>query len=470
MGVFCETPCAPCDAANGKCVFDGAEGACECRRDAPERRDERVAIGRRGRDRFGFTGPACDVPCEPCYNGTCSNEPGSYGQCLCDPGFADPACLIECGDPGFARVVDVVAGADDGASFGQSIVDISQGACTSAVAGESTPPARRPGGSARHDDDVRVRVHVDGAVVFARVSLPARRRARALYGERPGRRGPRRSVDHGDRVRTRLDGAPGGIPPSVRRAESRKKLQRAVSPVRARDVPRRRDVPVRVRIRVAGTAVQGSDGRDRAVHPFSLADDPMVVYEPEYHTCAARHPCNMNGELFNATCGPAASPGYADNLTLWTTLDPNEAAGTGARARSSTARCAWTRRRGKTRRTSSPWRTRSGTRSPSRSFVPRRQRARSATWGLIQGVLRGRTPRRRDNPYTVGIACAIPYVTVGFSTRPRERETRAGTTTTSRGGRGRTARRRASRARRTGCATRRRGSARATRGGTGTGA
>ena len=270
VGVFCETPCDPCDAANGKCVFDGAAGACECRRDAPNAATSASRLVAEGETGFGFTGPACDVPCEPCYNGTCSNEPGSYGQCLCDPGFADPACLIECGDPGFARVADVVAGADDGASFGQSIVDISQGGVYDRQSRASQHHRRGArGGSARHDDDVRVRVHVDGAVVFARVSLPVRRRARRVRGERPGRRGLRQSVDHGDRVRTRLDGAPGGIPsPAVRRAESRKKLQRAVSPVRARDVPRRRDVPVRVRIRVAGTAVRGvGRGRDRSRPP-----------------------------------------------------------------------------------------------------------------------------------------------------------------------------------------------------------
>ena len=77
VGVFCETPCAPCDAANGKCVFDGADGACECRRDAPNDATSASRLVAEGETGFGFTGPACDVPCEPCYNGTCSNEPGS---------------------------------------------------------------------------------------------------------------------------------------------------------------------------------------------------------------------------------------------------------------------------------------------------------------------------------------------------------------------------------------------------------
>ena len=234
-----------------------------------ERRDERVATRRRGRrPGSGSRDPRVTCRARPCYNGTCSNEPGSTDSVCAIRDSPTPACLIECGDPGFARVATSSRGRTTARPSDSLSSTSRRAACTSAVAGESTPPARRPGRVCSARRRRAVRVHVDGAVVFARVS-PVRRRARRVRGERPGRRGLRQSVDHGDRVRTRLDGAPGGIPsPAVRRAESRKKLQRAVSPVRARDVPRRRDVPVRAWIRVAGTAVRGvGRGRDRSRSP-----------------------------------------------------------------------------------------------------------------------------------------------------------------------------------------------------------
>ena len=71
----------------------------------------------------GFVGPSCFYPCEPCFNGTCSSDPGSYGQCVCNPGFSDPACLIECGDPGTAYAFREI----EDTTFGMTIGQISAG-------------------------------------------------------------------------------------------------------------------------------------------------------------------------------------------------------------------------------------------------------------------------------------------------------------------------------------------------------
>ena len=68
-------------------------------------------------------------PCEPYFNGTCSSEPGSYGKCVCAPGFSDPACLIECGTLHGVRV----SGAED-ATFGVTVGRWPRARCTSAVA------------------------------------------------------------------------------------------------------------------------------------------------------------------------------------------------------------------------------------------------------------------------------------------------------------------------------------------------
>ena len=332
VGVFCETPCAPCDAANGKCVFDGADGACECRRDAPNDATSASRLVAEGETGFGFTGPACDVPCEPCYNGTCSNEPGSYGQCLCDPGFADPACLIECGDPGFARVADVVAGADDGASFGQSIVDISQGGVYIGSRGRVNTTGAAPGeGLLGTTTTCECEYMWTGPLCSHACPYPYDVEHGACVVKDPD------DEDYGDPWTTEIVCEPGwtGLPEEYLRLPSG-----ALSRGRNCSAP---CLPcVHGTCQDDGTCLceygyvwqgplfEGSDvGVTEAVHPFPLADDPMVVYEPEYHTCAARHPCNMNGELFNATCGPAASPGYADNLTLWTTLDPERGGGYG---------------------------------------------------------------------------------------------------------------------------------------------
>ena len=98
-GVFCEVPCAQCNPDKGQCTYDGTEGKCDCFMDLLSGAKSTSALLDPTDSGLGYTGPACEIPCQPCYNGTCSNEPGSYGECLCNPGYSDAACLIECGSP-----------------------------------------------------------------------------------------------------------------------------------------------------------------------------------------------------------------------------------------------------------------------------------------------------------------------------------------------------------------------------------
>ena len=58
----------------------------------------------------GYTGSDCSVACQPCYNGTCNRAPTTAGECICNPGFVDDACLLECGSFGKSNKTGVVIG------------------------------------------------------------------------------------------------------------------------------------------------------------------------------------------------------------------------------------------------------------------------------------------------------------------------------------------------------------------------
>ena len=103
-GVFCEVSCAVCNPEKGQCLYDGVSGKCDCFMDLENGAKTTSKLLDPDETGLGFTGPGCEVPCQPCYNGTCSNKPGSYGECLCNPGYSDVACLIECGSPDNAMV------------------------------------------------------------------------------------------------------------------------------------------------------------------------------------------------------------------------------------------------------------------------------------------------------------------------------------------------------------------------------
>ena len=64
-------------------------------------------------------------------------------------------------------------------------------------------------------------------------------------------------------------------------------------------------------------------------YPFPTQRDyGYAEYDPAYHGCAALHPCSSNGELFNATCGVDGA-GFVDNHTAWTDAPDSNGGGWG---------------------------------------------------------------------------------------------------------------------------------------------
>ena len=68
-GPFCDVPCDPCLSTNGKCEYDGTRGVCDCFKDAPNAKGSESKLLPAGTKGFGFVGPSCFYPCEPCFNG-----------------------------------------------------------------------------------------------------------------------------------------------------------------------------------------------------------------------------------------------------------------------------------------------------------------------------------------------------------------------------------------------------------------
>jgi hypothetical protein len=59
-------------------------------------------------------------------------------------------------------------------------------------------------------------------------------------------------------------------------------------------------------------------GVKHPTYPFpTQREHGYDAYDPAFHGCVAKHPCNNNGELFNATCG-VDGRGFVDNHTAWT--------------------------------------------------------------------------------------------------------------------------------------------------------
>ena len=204
------------------------------------------------------------------------------------------------------------------------------------------------------------------------------------------------------------------------------------------------------------------------ISPFSeLLYGPF--YQERYHTCAAKHPCNMNGELFNATCGPNGN-GFVDNLTAWTVLTATDGTAGGCR-RHRQRNAVRGRNTGRLRPTCFRWRTRCGTRSWS-NFVRTDQSKRLFDqWGQVRGYCDvDDVDLAEGQPFHGVTAFAIPYATADSNTRAPRVSRARDTTTTSRDGRGIGARFRAPPAARTACATRRLASAIASRVGAGSGA
>ena len=101
-GVFCDVPCAACNYNTGACVWDGVDDVARCKCDETTQNVARSLSPLVPADEFGvgYAGEDCSIPCVPCKHGSCGREAHTHGLCVCDPGFSDPACAVECGAPG----------------------------------------------------------------------------------------------------------------------------------------------------------------------------------------------------------------------------------------------------------------------------------------------------------------------------------------------------------------------------------
>ena len=317
-GPFCDVPCDPCLSTNGKCEYDGTRGVCDCFKDAPNAKGSESKLLPAGTKGFGFVGPSCFYPCEPCFNGTCSSEPGSYGKCVCAPGYSDPACLIECGDPGTAYAYRE----SEEATFGMTVGQISAGEVYIGSRGVVNLTGAEPGAGLR---GTTVTCECDYMWTGPTCSHPCPYPYDEAHGicvvKDPG------DSDYGQPWTAEVvceDGWTGLPEESLRLVSS--------APSRGRNCSMPCFDCVHGTCQDDGSCLcdygyiwQGplaatSDiGEREPISPF-----PELLYGPfyqeRYHTCAAKHPCNMNGELFNATCGPNGN-GFVDNLTAWTVLD-----------------------------------------------------------------------------------------------------------------------------------------------------
>ena len=99
-GPYCEIECPPCSEF-GTCVYDGFTAECVCDKEIDNGLTSGdIVAAFLGKDLVtgkGYTGPECDIPCLPCFNGTCATYAGTAGECVCDPGFSGESCLTECG-------------------------------------------------------------------------------------------------------------------------------------------------------------------------------------------------------------------------------------------------------------------------------------------------------------------------------------------------------------------------------------
>lgn len=335
VGPTCEVPCVPCVEGRGVCAYDAATdgGACACFADAPNDRKSASELLPGGEDEtgFGFTGSDCSVACEPCYNGTCAF---ATGTCACFPGFADPACLIECGSAEYVAVPDLGGGdPTDGLSFGQEIVDVARGGTYVGSRGRVNATGAAPGeGLQGTTVTCECEYMWTGPLCSHACPYPYDAKRGVCAVKDPS------DADYGVPWTAEVVCQPGwtGLPEESLRLP-------------ATNVGRGRNCSLPCAECVHGTCqddgtclcdygyiwqgplFEGSDvGVIEPVVPFPLLDDPMYLYEPEWHGCRAKHPCNGNGELFNATCGPGfGNQSFMDNLTRWETKDPERGGGWG---------------------------------------------------------------------------------------------------------------------------------------------
>ena len=310
-GVFCEVPCNPCNAEKGKCEYDGSEGTCACFMDKENGATSESLLVPEGTVGFGYAGPGCEVPCVPCFNGTCSTEPDTLGQCLCNPGYADAACKIECGSPEY---VITLKGREYIGSRGTVNLTLAE------------PGMGLMGTTALCECDYMW----TGPMCSHPCPFPWDEEHGKCVIKDPG------DSDYGKPWTTEVvceEGWTGLPPPELRLGPGQLSKGRNCS------------IPCQTCVHGTcqddGTCLcdygyiwqgplteESAVGEKIAVSPFPKLSLGEYTYDPAYHNCSARHPCNFNGELFNASCGRHGN-GTMDNLTEWRVVDRRGGGGWG---------------------------------------------------------------------------------------------------------------------------------------------
>ena len=306
-GPFCETPCAPC-SEYGACQYNGTHGNCVCDATIENQRmtdDPRAGFFGLAETRgVGYTGAQCDVPCAPCFNGTCAAYGGTAGECVCHPGYSGRACLTECGCDESPFFECNHMGEDVGNHGKVNETAVAPGEGLQAI-DPLTGDTYRSGALCQCD------YMWTGEECFLPCPYP--------YDEEHGRCVEKNLADwdYGNPWRTEIrceEGWTGRPDPELLLTISAK------TPSPLLNCSRPCDPCVDGRCQADGeclceygTIWQGPLGESSEVGQF-LGVVPYPTQVPpksdssypkmaEFHNCSIPHPCSMNGEYLNATCG-----------------------------------------------------------------------------------------------------------------------------------------------------------------------
>lgn len=392
-GVFCDVPCAACNYDTGACVWDGVDDVARCKCDETT---QNVAMSLSplvpaDESGVGYAGEDCSIPCVPCKHGSCGREAHTHGLCVCDPGFSDPACAVECGAPGETiawsavvfqnfetkmvarRAEEARLRALEGTSGDSGDAD---GAGTAGDGDGASGDGATPATPATEEDDYefstlpdeedepemtpigsRGKVNytgappglgIGGSTVTCECELgwtgptcahacpfPHDREHGVCAVKDPG------DDDYGAPWTAEIVCAEGfaGTPEDSKFSLKNYEETYGAQLSRGRDCATKCSTCVYGTCQDDGTCVCDYDaiwqgplseqtaerrkaetglGVKHPTYPFpTQREHGYDAYDPAFHGCVAKHPCNNNGELFNATCG-VDGRGFVDNHTAWT--------------------------------------------------------------------------------------------------------------------------------------------------------